>query len=182
MPGMKECRTCSEIKELDCFYFRKDSGKHRGECKACTVVVSMRRHVANKGDPAIEAQKREYRKSYYKKHKDGKIRAWREENREVIRHKANEYYKTPAGKLRKIRARAKKKNLDFNLTMEFYESLWGKPCHYCGISMEVTGLDRKDNDKGYLQNNVVPCCYDCNTKKKFKPYESFLGESSKKDN
>ena len=82
MPGMKECRTCSEIKELDCFYFRKDSGKHRGECKACTVVVSMRRHVANKGDPAIEAQKREYRKSYYKKHKDGKIRAWREENRE----------------------------------------------------------------------------------------------------
>jgi hypothetical protein len=45
--------------------------------------------------------------------------------------------------------------------------------------MEVTGLDRKDNDKGYLQDNVVPCCYDCNTKKKFKPYEKFLEEGIK---
>lgn len=173
---MKRCRTCDEAKELDSFYFRKDSGKHRSECKSCVNARSTSRHFKTKGDPAIEAHKREYRKAYYKKHKDGKIREYREANGTKLREKDNQYYRTPAGKLRKIRARAKKKNIDFNLTIEFYETLWGHPCHYCGTTMEVTGLDRKDNDKGYLTDNVVPCCYDCNTKKKFKSYETFLKE------
>ena len=176
---MKKCRLCGDLKELDCFYFRKDNGKHRGECKDCAIVRSTVRHQANKGDPVIEARRRAYRNSYYKKHKDGKIREYREENRTKIREKNNEYYRTPVGKLRKIRARAKNKNIDFNLTIELYETLWGQPCHYCGIDMEVTGIDRKDNDKGYLIGNVVPCCYDCNTKKKFKPYEQFLQERKK---
>ena len=173
---MKQCRACGEAKELDSFYFRKDTGKHRSECKSCVNARSMSRHRKTKGDPAIEAHKREYRKANYKKHKDGKIREYREANRAELREKDNEYYRTPAGKLRKIRARAKKKNIDFNLTIEFYETLWDQPCHYCGTTMEVTGLDRKDNDKGYLTDNVVPCCYDCNTKKKFKSYETFLKE------
>jgi hypothetical protein len=136
----------------------------------------MRRHQANKGDPVIEARARAYRKSYYKKHKDGKIREYRKKYREELHKRDNEYYRSPAGKLRKIRARAKKKGLDFNLTVEFYKTLWGKPCHYCGIDVEVTGLDRKDNNKGYLQENVVPCCHTCNTIKKFKSYEQFLQE------
>lgn len=37
-------------------------------------------------------------------------------------------------------------------------------CHYCGQHIETLGssLDRKDSDKGYTLDNVVPCCGDCN--------------------
>ena len=27
------------------------------------------------------------------------------------------------------------------------------------------GIDRVDNSKGYTLNNILVCCYDCNTKK-----------------
>jgi len=40
----------------------------------------------------------------------------------------------------------------------------GCKCYYCNHDLEETGigLDRIDNDKGYLENNVVPCCWICN--------------------
>ena len=39
---MKECTTCNEEKELTDFYYRKDSGKHKNECKECTVKRSKK--------------------------------------------------------------------------------------------------------------------------------------------
>jgi len=46
---------------------------------------------------------------------------------------------------------------------EELREFWDAPCHYCGG--EVTqrlGLDRVDNDKGYIPGNVVQCCLTCN--------------------
>ncbi len=38
-----------------------------------------------------------------------------------------------------------------------------KPCHYCGGSLGIgVGLDRKNNDIGYILTNTVPCCGTCN--------------------
>jgi hypothetical protein len=58
-------------------------------------------------------------------------------------------------------------------------------CHYCaeplvwppafGASKWRSNLDRKDNDQGYTAENVVGCCFSCNTTKSNKlRYEEML--------
>jgi len=41
-------------------------------------------------------------------------------------------------------------------------------CTYCGFKGEINqmGLDRVENDIGYINTNVVPCCYKCNMAKR----------------
>ena len=111
-------------------------------------------------------------------------RQYREKNKERIAARQNaymkEYNKTPKGKWFLIKSDARVRNKNFDLSFEYYkENLWGKPCHYCGINMTVTGLDRKDNDKGYTPDNVVPSCRPCNVEKMTKPYEEFMAEIKK---
>lgn len=36
-----------------------------------------------------------------------------------------------------------------------------KSCHYCQKE-KSSGIDRKDSDLGYTQENLVPCCEKCN--------------------
>lgn len=62
--------------------------------------------------------------------------------------------------------RNKEVDIDFN----DYKSLVLKNCEYCDAdykthSSGLNGLDRIDSNKGYLLDNVVPCCYDCNIMK-----------------
>ena len=40
--------------------------------------------------------------------------------------------------------------------------MMSQPCIYCGSTKDI-GLDRIDNKKGHSKDNVVPCCYICNT-------------------
>jgi len=79
-------------------------------------------------------------------------------------------------KFNSLKARAKKRGLPVTISYEFYRSLKTSDCYYCGISSlliqfycEVMGIntpwmtiDRADNEKGYIFNNVVPCCFLCN--------------------
>jgi hypothetical protein len=81
---------------------------------------------------------------------------------------------------------AKKRGLEFNLTFEEYQRLSRLPCFYCGALPAVpkisnrrlgtqrvrfngivayNGIDRVDNQKGYVDGNIVPCCESCNRKK-----------------
>jgi len=104
-------------------------------------------------------------------------KAYYEANKEAIAEREKAYYRTPKGKFADIKRVAKRRDINFSLPFDLYESqLWGKPCHYCGCEIEATGLDRKDNGKGYEVGNVVPCCFDCNNKKKTKPYQVFIEE------
>ena len=36
------------------------------------------------------------------------------------------------------------------------------------------GIDRKDNNRGYCTDNVVPCCKACNRAKMSTPYDKFM--------
>tara|TARA_Y100001963_G_C6602076_1_gene363001 strand:+ start:264 stop:677 length:414 start_codon:yes stop_codon:yes gene_type:complete len=125
-------------------------------------------------------RKRAYNKAYHEANKETILeqkKAYYEANKEAILEREKAYYRTPKGKYIRIKARAKTDEIEFSLPFDLYESqLWGKPCHYCGCEIEVTGIDRKDNDRGYTPDNVVPCCWDCNTKKSAKPYEQYLSE------
>lgn len=74
------------------------------------------------------------------------------------------------------RTTAKRRNFDFNLSIEEFKEITSKNCYYCEIEpssrMEkhkyiyyYNGIDRVDNSKGYIKGNIVPCCTQCNTKK-----------------
>jgi hypothetical protein len=71
---------------------------------------------------------------------------------------------TIKSKFSHLKALAKRKNRTVDITIEQFESLMEKPCHYCDGSLSTTGysLDRIDNALGYHISNVVPCCGNCN--------------------
>lgn len=61
------------------------------------------------------------------------------------------------------------------LSIEEVGELVTQKCHYCGsmpsnrirshgkrTGFFYQGIDRKDNEKGYSVDNVVPCCHPCN--------------------
>jgi hypothetical protein len=70
------------------------------------------------------------------------------------------------------------RGLVWKLSLRHTLFLFSKICHYCGIppsntfcqnsksgSFTYNGIDRKDNSKGYIGRNVVPCCAVCNRAK-----------------
>ena len=73
------------------------------------------------------------------------------------------------------KASASKRGYSFELTLDEISSLSQQVCTYCGKEPEqflssfpnfiYNGLDRLDNNIGYLESNVVPCCFICNKMK-----------------
>lgn len=66
---------------------------------------------------------------------------------------------------------AKKRNVFFELTKEQLQKLTSSNCFYCGLSPDKSnqsyeysynGIDRKDNNQGYIETNSISCCKDCN--------------------
>lgn len=89
------------------------------------------------------------------------------------------------------RSKCKRKKWDFELTFEEFKNTVLQNCHYCnlepnkfrqdraksrlGISrIFFNGIDRIDSSKGYLHNNIVACCEDCNKAKRNLSYNDFL--------
>ena len=71
-----------------------------------------------------------------------------------------------------------RRGLNFDLTKEEFIELTKQNCYYCDIEPKFkldyheeqtffyNGVDRVDNDLGYVNTNCVPCCKECNSKKK----------------
>jgi len=76
---------------------------------------------------------------------------------------------------------ARKRNINFNLTIEQFRDLIDKKCHYCGgYSLDRNpksrgnGIDRKDSGKEYCVDNCVSCCATCNFVKNSMQYKDFI--------
>lgn len=86
------------------------------------------------------------------------------------------------GKMRRIgkgltvynrcKSAAEMRGYPFELTLEEFKDISCRSCIYCGAEptkdvygLVCNGIDRLDNDKGYIIGNVVPCCGSCNFKK-----------------
>ena len=82
---------------------------------------------------------------------------------------------------------AMRRNLDFSLSIEECESIFKRNCHYCDKEPSqvlktknsfgeyiYNGIDRVINEKGYFINNAVPCCIQCNERKRAFTYDEFL--------
>lgn len=87
---------------------------------------------------------------------------------------------------RRYRYDAIKRGKVFNLDIDVFATIIECNCHYCGKAPEqvycqkgqykidsivYNGVDRKDNDYGYVAGNVVPCCKSCNQAKKDRSVE-----------
>lgn len=70
---------------------------------------------------------------------------------------------------------AERRNIPFSLTIDEVKDIIHQPCYYCGDVESDTfsqkkkdylirhnGMDRVDPSKGYVIENIVPCCKTCN--------------------
>jgi len=63
---------------------------------------------------------------------------------------------------KKYKQKAPYRNLEFNLSLEFFKKNVNAPCYYCGELIVKVGFDRLNNSLGYTELNSVPCCQVCN--------------------
>ncbi len=81
-------------------------------------------------------------------------------------------------------AKPHRRDKKWELTMEQALDIISKPCHYCGeyeenindngISYNNIGIDRVDNKKDYIIDNVVPACSMCNYMKYTHSIDKFI--------
>lgn len=89
---------------------------------------------------------------------------------------------------------AKSRGLDFSMSLESFAKKTKETCKYCGVVPEqvwqgskrkdgrffitspyvYNGLDRVDNNKGYIEENTVACCRVCNLAKRTLTLEQFM--------
>ena len=102
--------------------------------------------------------------------------------RRALPHGEGSFRKTLGSMKRAARVRS----LAWELEDDDVRRLTKEDCHYCGVPPSNTayanrstgeyvynGLDRVDNNRGYLIDNVVPCCYVCNNAKRSLSLDDF---------
>lgn len=85
------------------------------------------------------------------------------------------------------RQEAKRRNLEFKIDEDLFKLLSKQKCFYCGCepyqvqknlwnngNYIYNGIDRLDSNKGYIKDNVVPCCGQCNRSKSDLPLTDFI--------
>jgi hypothetical protein len=78
------------------------------------------------------------------------------------------------------RINEEKRGYEFSLTKDQFEELTYSPCYLCGFkNSSGNGLDREDNEKGYIYNNVLSCCSTCNMMKAFYNKDNFIKQMKK---
>jgi len=93
--------------------------------------------------------------------KNQQKREWYSKNKDFV----SKQDKTPERRFSFGRAKAKNRNLKWNIEKEIFFKLIKKKCYYCGESIaneKGCGLDRLDNSRGYIIDNVVTACGICN--------------------
>lgn len=88
--------------------------------------------------------------------------------------KRRAYARSPVGRIANYKCQAKMKDREWSLTDEVATALFRSACHYCGLPPDpLNGIDRKDNDQGYYEDNCLACCSQCNYAKRNLSYADF---------
>jgi hypothetical protein len=163
----KICTKCKQLKSL----------KEFGKCKSFKDGYAYWCKQCFK-------QWRQYNPEYHKQ--------WCRDNPEKIKQHDKQYHQNNPKKykqfrynyLRSISGRYKSaqrialtRQINWNISKEDYNVLIVQKCYYCNGKLSETGsgLDRKDNNIGYLASNVVPCCKYCNMiKNNYLTFEEML--------
>jgi hypothetical protein len=178
-----KCIACQSKYKAD--WAAKNPEKTKASKQKCQETNGAK-YVENariKREATPEAYKayQEYQTEWYQDHKEEirtNNRQYRIDNGDEVRAEAKEYRDTHSDIIKRSKAqettrlsnlysRAKKQNLECNLNLDEYVGLISEPCFYCNYEfgqkvLYGTGLDRLNNDLGYVHNNCVSCCRDCN--------------------
>lgn len=151
---MKICRDCKINQSFNNYYLKKNGKPHSNRCKICQ---SKHDYERIKNNP-IQKQKKEILDKKYKE----KISTDRKnnKNRELFILKDSKSFDRTHG-------------FENNLTLNMIKSLISKPCSYCGGDDLPMSLDRIDNSKGHLINNIIVSCRRCNFIRRDMPFEAW---------
>lgn len=132
----------------------------------------------------IKKNELEQSKQYHNKHKQSisaYMKQYSIENNEKLKQYKQNYYSKMHGRSRRLVNAYKRTDKLHNrgectLTPQWIiDNIFSKPCHYCGESdWHKLGCDRIDNSKPHTEDNVVPCCTECNTKRGKMNYDDYI--------
>ena len=87
---------------------------------------------------------------------------------------------------------AKRRSLEFAISKRYIKHLTKQNCYYCNSKPSMikskfdlngdyiyNGIDRVDNSKGYIEDNVVSCCKICNEWKRARNKSDFINHCIK---
>ena len=142
-----KCKNCNAVEEI-----RDDQYPKRKGCKKCGAKIGGKNRILKE----VKAAK----------------------NRILSSYKAN----------------AKNRGYSFEISDKEFFDIISQNCYYCNakprlanylskstvkyteFNFYANGVDRLDNKKGYIKDNVVPCCTACNLMKKELHYKHFLNK------
>jgi len=161
----KVCNVCKQVKDLSMFHKSKSNrhGRHP-QCKSCRSNTMSEYYERNK----------EKKSEYYERNKEKiLVRQKNYSNTEQVRARLKENYREKAyvldGLLKGARRRAKIKELPFDLTMEWLETMITS---YCPITLQLIdwtreqvvngnagpnspSIDKNMPELGYVQSNCA---------------------------
>jgi hypothetical protein len=159
---MLKCTICKkELSDENFGPSKQNSRGRRYDCKKCVKEYTKNRHtkLAAKGLCQGCGQNKARPSMRYC---------------EKCAAKTTAFYYTPSGRYPEYRNQAKRRNIPFELSKEYFINLATSPCKYCKATPNpVMGVDRIDSTQGYTEMNTVPCCTSCNYAKHTKTEDEF---------
>lgn len=118
-----------------------------------------------------------HRKKYPEK-EINRTRKRRERYPEKVKAEYRKHSKTTKGYYTSYKAGAKRRGYDFELEFKDFVLIMESNCQYCDTP-KAMGVDRVENEIGYLKSNCVPCCTHCNRMKWAHSKEFFFNHIEK---
>jgi uncharacterized protein YacL (UPF0231 family) len=151
--------------------------EHVSNCQYCTLRTPRRRDTMDESNREL---KRKYDAVYRMRNlqkRRSQSKEWRKANRERVAVYNRNYrpVNTIFRVIDKYKRSARKRRYDWKISDSEVEDLLCGDCVYCGTSPKVwSGIDRVDNDVGYVRANTVSACGKCNFMKHTLSFGDFV--------
>lgn len=119
-----------------------------------------------------------YNQIWYKNHQEEQIDYHRNYNKMFKQEVADRRLSLGYRYIRYI-TDAKRRGREFKLSLEEFKNITNQVCFYCGkfsSDKDFVGIDRINNNVGYILSNSRPCCDRCNYMKQEYSTEEFLSK------
>jgi len=186
----KQCSKTKEVfgpvdnkEDLSVWFVKSRYKKDGFHCHSKQTNKQFRQQNKNKIYERVKRYREENKNKLYQQRKKDrekrihKIKQYNIENKDKIKKQKKQYNQTATGFLTRYKSKAKKRSINFTLTLEWFEQQITKPeFNVCAISgkqfVEANGnpnepfarsLDRIDSTKGYTPDNVAWVCFRYNS-------------------
>lgn len=112
----------------------------------------------------------------YRKRVAATAKEWRKKNPEKMEKQYKDVKLNPNRHYYNYKRSAEVRGLVFEMTQEEAKKFFESDCYYCceKVTTKLMGIDRVDNNKDYINDNIVPCCAMCNYMKNTLDKNTFI--------